>query len=60
MWRLNAWPRLIVPPARITKRLAALFLVFIFGIVLFQMLRRSVAANTLRFYNRHRDIVEKE
>jgi hypothetical protein len=32
IWRLNACPRLIVPPARIVKRLAALFLVFILGI----------------------------
>src|SRR5258706_1599866 len=31
MWRLNAWPRLIDPLLRIVKRLAALFLVFIFG-----------------------------
>ena len=33
MWRLNACPRLIEPLARTSKRFAALFLVFIFGIV---------------------------
>src|SRR6478609_735686 len=31
MWRLNAWPRLTVPPGRTRNRFAALFLVFIFG-----------------------------
>src|SRR5688572_1655657 len=31
MWRLNAWPRLTVPPGRTRNRLAALFLVFILG-----------------------------
>src|SRR5512135_458237 len=33
MWRLNACPRLIEPLARTSKRFAALFFVFIFGIV---------------------------
>jgi hypothetical protein len=33
MWRFNAFPRLIDPLARISKRFAALFFVFIFGIV---------------------------
>src|SRR5690606_34845247 len=33
MWRLNAWPRLIDPLPRTLKRLAALFLVFIFGMM---------------------------
>src|SRR6266568_934963 len=34
MWRLNACERLILPPARILKRLAALRLVFSLGIAL--------------------------
>src|SRR5215813_9742449 len=33
MWRLKAWPRLIDPLLRTTKRLAALFFVFILGMV---------------------------
>src|SRR3989442_14929332 len=34
MWRLNACERLMLPPERILKRLAALRLVFILGIAL--------------------------
>ena len=33
MWRLKAWPRLIDPLERTKKRFAALFLVFILGIL---------------------------
>src|SRR5690606_29787762 len=33
MWRLNAWPRLIDPLPRTLKRFAALFLVFILGMM---------------------------
>src|SRR6478752_5442842 len=31
MWRLNAWPRLTVPPGRTRKRFFAPLLVFILG-----------------------------
>src|SRR6185369_14461520 len=34
MWRLNAWPRLTVPPGRTRNRFAALFFVFILGMTL--------------------------
>src|SRR5450755_2895043 len=33
MWRLNAWPRLTVPPGRTRNRFAALFFVFILGMI---------------------------
>ena len=52
MWRLNAWPRLTVPPGRTRKRFFALLLVFIFGITTSAfsgspfILRLQVAANT--------------
>ena len=34
MWRLKAWPRLIEPLPRTIKRLEALFLVFILGMMI--------------------------
>ena len=34
IWRLNAEPRLMVPPGRTRKRFFALLLVFIFGMTL--------------------------
>jgi hypothetical protein len=46
MWRLKAWPRLIVPPGRTKRRLAALFLVFIFGITYSRFLYRSQGAGS--------------
>src|SRR3954462_4157647 len=33
MWRLNAWPRLTVPPGRTRKRFFAPLLVFILGMI---------------------------
>src|SRR6218665_1878424 len=37
MWRLNAWPRLTVPPGRTRKRFFALLLVFILGMLMLLM-----------------------
>src|SRR4051812_48385712 len=43
MWRLNACERLMLPPGLIFRRLAALRLVFIFGIALLHLGWRRVA-----------------
>src|SRR5664279_2016016 len=50
MWRLNAWPRLTVPPGRTRNRFAALFFVFILGMTAPSLLaadrrRRKVPAS---------------
>jgi len=37
MWRLNAWPRLTVPPGRTRKRFLAELLVFIFGMLMLSL-----------------------
>src|SRR6186713_2354006 len=49
MWRLNAWPRLTVPPGRTRKRFFALLLVFILGI---EMLLFICAREALRTFRR--------
>src|SRR5690349_24522897 len=48
MWRLNAWPRLTVPPGRTRKRFFALLLVFILGMTAPFSLPRQACAERSR------------